>query len=112
MWIREEWCNQFERFVFDLLPRAERSVVMATPREEEFAPIKNASGSDSPQTSKQMQVDRAARWLESRGMDVPRGDDGRPVAMIEISPLTAAFADQIPAADLPAAISPDLPTAI
>ncbi len=103
---------KFERFVFDLLPRAERSVVMATPREEEFAPIKNASGSDSPQTSKQMQVDRAARWLESRGMDVPRGDDGRPVAMIEISPLTAAFADQIPAADLPAAISPDLPTAI
>jgi hypothetical protein len=32
--------------------------------------------------------------------------------MIEISPLTAAFADQIPTADLPPAISPDLPTAI
>ncbi len=103
---------KFERFVFDLLPRAERSIVMATPREEEFAPIKNASGNDSPQTSKQMQVDRAARWLESRGVEVPRNDDGRPVAMIEISPLTAAFADQIPTADLPPAISPDLPTAI
>ena len=41
---------KFERFIFDVLPLAERWTVLATPREEEFAPVKNAEGVDSPAT--------------------------------------------------------------
>jgi len=79
---------KLEMFVFDALRFCERSVVLETIREEEFAPIKNAQGDDSPQTSRQLQSDRAARWLEAAGVSVPRSN-GRYDAVIEVSPLTA-----------------------
>ncbi len=41
---------KFERFVFDALPLAERWLVVRCRREDEFAPLKNASGADSPET--------------------------------------------------------------
>src|SRR5207249_785634 len=39
---------KFERFVFDVLPLAERWTAVATSRHTEFAPLKNATGADSP----------------------------------------------------------------
>src|SRR5262249_24392492 len=39
----------FERFIFDALPLAERWLAVETRRAEEFAPLKNATGSDSPE---------------------------------------------------------------
>lgn len=80
---------KLERFVFDAVPMAERSIVLETDRVEEFAPIKNREGVDSVVTSKQLQTERAARWLAAAGVDVPRRPDGSPDCTLEISPLTA-----------------------
>ncbi len=71
---------KLERFVFDALPLCEKSIVLETRRLEEFAPIKNAdepegSGKlapDSPAVSRLMQTLRAALWLETHGVAVPR----------------------------------------
>jgi UDP-N-acetylglucosamine/UDP-N-acetylgalactosamine diphosphorylase len=42
---------KFERFIFDALPQAERWTVLSTARAEEFAPVKNQDGVDSPATA-------------------------------------------------------------
>jgi len=80
---------KLETFVFDALPLVEKSIILETIREEEFAPVKNAAGPDSAESSRQMQIERAANWLEYAGIKVPRNDDGKPVCVIEIS---ASFA--------------------
>ena len=51
--------RKFERFVFDVLMFASKPLIVETLREEEFAPIKNAKGADSPTTSHQLQQQRA-----------------------------------------------------
>ncbi len=80
---------KLETFVFDALPLCESSIILETDRVEEFAPIKNLSGVDSAESSRALQIERAARWLESAGVKVPRDAQGRCAAVIEISPLTA-----------------------
>lgn len=80
---------KLEKFIFDALPLCEKSLVYETDRLEEFAPIKNATGVDSAESSRQLQSDRAARWLESVGVKVPRRSDATVDAVIELSPLTA-----------------------
>jgi UDP-N-acetylglucosamine/UDP-N-acetylgalactosamine diphosphorylase len=74
---------KFERFVFDVLPLAQRWTAVETSRREEFAPLKNASGADSPESVKQALVALAADWLRQAGATVPAG------AVVEISPLFA-----------------------
>ncbi len=64
---------------------------------EEFAPLKNREGTDSIETCRRGQVEKAARWLETCGVAVPRGQDGRPRHLIEISPLFALDRDEIAA---------------
>jgi UDP-N-acetylglucosamine/UDP-N-acetylgalactosamine diphosphorylase len=86
---REPNAVKLECFVFDALLEAQGPIVMRTDRVEEFAPIKNASGEDSPATSKAIQVERAARWLREAGIDVPAHANGQPDCTVEISPLTA-----------------------
>ncbi len=41
-----------ERFIFDVLPLARRWTVLATTRAADFAPVKNATGEDSPATAR------------------------------------------------------------
>jgi UDP-N-acetylglucosamine/UDP-N-acetylgalactosamine diphosphorylase len=94
---------KLETFVFDALQFCDRSIVLQTLREEEFGPIKNAEGADSPQTSMQLQSDRAARWLESAGVAVPKFN-GRYDATIELSPLTAIEPQDLLHAPVPPAI--------
>ena len=77
---------KLESFVFDALPLAKKSIILQTIRSEEFGPAKNATGVDSAQSARQMMVDRAASWLESAGVKVPRKPDGSPDCVIEISP--------------------------
>lgn len=100
---------KLEAFVFDAIPLAKSSIVCETSRVEEFAPIKNAQGADSPATSHQIQSDRNGGWLERVGVKVPRngsgGGPGRVDAKIEISPLTALEADDLKKAKLPAAVA-------
>jgi UDP-N-acetylglucosamine/UDP-N-acetylgalactosamine diphosphorylase len=80
---------KLETFVFDALPFSERSVILETLREEEFAPVKNAEGVDSPAVTKQMMTERAAKWIEAAGGSVPRKGDGSVDCVIEMSPLFA-----------------------
>ncbi len=97
---------KLERFVFDGIPIAERSIVVETDRLEEFAPVKNATGTDSIESSRALQTERSARWLEANGVPVPRRENGSVDAVIEISPLTAQDADELGEHDLPDAIDP------
>jgi UDP-N-acetylglucosamine/UDP-N-acetylgalactosamine diphosphorylase len=83
---------KLEQFVFDAIPLARNAIVYTTDRAEEFSPVKNAEGVDSPATSRRDQVRRAARWLREAGVDVPMRSDGEPDATIEISPLHATSA--------------------
>lgn len=96
---------KLERFVFDALPMCRSSIVMETDRLEEFAPIKNATGVDSVESSKQLQTERAARWLEAVGVAVPRTSDGAPDCTIELSPRTATSPEDLRHARLPASIA-------
>lgn len=86
---------KFERFVFDALPLAERVVAMETTRIEEFEPLKNADGDNSPQSVKQALSDQYARWLRSAGVDIDLNHDGHSVAYIELSPLVALEAEDL-----------------
>jgi UDP-N-acetylglucosamine/UDP-N-acetylgalactosamine diphosphorylase len=95
-----------ETFVFDALPLARSSIVCETKRSEEFAPIKNARGDDSPETSHQLQSDRAGAWLETRGVEIPRDADGHVAACLELSPLTALEPADLARARLPQSIEP------
>jgi UDP-N-acetylglucosamine/UDP-N-acetylgalactosamine diphosphorylase len=85
---------KLEQFVFDAIPLARNAMVYTTDRAEEFSPVKNAEGVDSPATSRRDQVRRAARWLAAAGVAVPT-EAGEPAATVEISPLFAVSADQL-----------------
>ena len=87
--------------MFDALALAAKSLVMETARVEEFAPIKNASGDDSPASSHQIQSNRNGAWLERFGVKVPRKANGDVDAKIEILAETALEAEDLADAELP-----------
>ncbi len=78
---------KFELFVFDALPFARNPVVIETDRADDFSPVKNAEGVDSPQTCRDDQLRQFARWLRAAGADVPVDATGLPPFACEISPL-------------------------
>ena len=88
---------KFEMFVFDALPMAERWLVMESPRDEEFAPVKNADGADSPETAKQAIGNLAGKWLETAGATVARDAEGNVTVPLEVSPRFALDADELKA---------------
>lgn len=101
---------KLEMFVFDAIPLARNPLVLYTQRAEEFSPVKNAEGDDSPATARRDLVRRAALWLESCGRPVPRGPDREPRVPIEISPLVALDrADLAARAETLPPVMPDRP---
>jgi UDP-N-acetylglucosamine/UDP-N-acetylgalactosamine diphosphorylase len=92
---REENALKFEMFIFDVLPLADRWVLVETGRAEEFVPLKNADGPDSPSVVRQALSDVAANWLEKAGVRVPRDAKGCAVIPLEISPLFALDAEEL-----------------
>jgi UDP-N-acetylglucosamine/UDP-N-acetylgalactosamine diphosphorylase len=76
---------KLETFIFDAVPLASKSIILETLRAEEFAPTKNATGVDSAQTTRKMMVERAATWLESVGVTIPRKSDGSVDCLLEIA---------------------------
>ena len=104
---------KLETFVFDALPLCDHSIVYETDRVDEFAPIKNAdtpegeeAAKDSPESSKQLQTERAARWLEANRVKVPRKEDGSVDAVIEIPQVTAIYPEDLKGKNLPPSIQP------
>src|SRR5207253_10287491 len=84
---------KFEMFIFDVLPMAERWTVVETTRSEEFVPLKNATGPDSPPVVRQAMSNQAAQWLEKAGVKVPHTANGDAAVPLEISPLFALDAE-------------------
>jgi UDP-N-acetylglucosamine/UDP-N-acetylgalactosamine diphosphorylase len=85
---------KLEQFVFDAIPLAKNAMVYATDRSEEFSPVKNAEGVDSPATCRRDQIRRSARWLRFAGVEIPE-QNGEPAATLEISPLHANSPEQL-----------------
>jgi UDP-N-acetylglucosamine/UDP-N-acetylgalactosamine diphosphorylase len=86
---------KFELFVFDALPLAQRTLAVSTPREVEFAPLKNATGADSPESCRVLQINRVASLLEACGIKVPRDGNGAVTFPLELSPLFALDAEEL-----------------
>jgi UDP-N-acetylglucosamine/UDP-N-acetylgalactosamine diphosphorylase len=64
---------KFELFIHNFLPMCEagRFGVLRVPREEEFAPVKNAEGVDSPQSARELIYAQSIRWLQRAGAILP-----------------------------------------
>jgi UDP-N-acetylglucosamine/UDP-N-acetylgalactosamine diphosphorylase len=101
---------KFETFLFDALAYAARTIAVEARRDEEFAPIKNGVGADSPHTARAALNRRNAEWIERAGGSVLRDGDGEPVD-IEIDPLFALDADELREA-FPDGITVDGPTVL
>lgn len=80
---------KFERFIFDALPLAKNALVVEGDREREFHPVKNATGSDSPETSRAALNKIARSWLAEAGEDVAADQS------VEVSPLIALDASDL-----------------
>lgn len=82
---------KFERFIFDLLPQAERPIVVEYAEEECFAPLKNAPGApkDTPEYVQKFLVDRYRGWLEAAGATVASD------AVVEVDPLWGVDAETV-----------------
>ncbi len=80
---------KFERFIFDALPLADRTLIVEADREREFHPVKNAHGSDSPEQVRAALIRIAKDWIRQAGYEV--ADD----AIAEISPLIALDAEEL-----------------
>ena len=80
---------KFEKFVFDVIPDAKTVLNLAFDRADEFSPVKNAEGNDSPASCRGDLQKKWARWLAACGVKAPCAADGTPAAAIEIDPATA-----------------------
>ena len=80
------------QYVTSLLPSARRAIAMEIDRQKAYAPVKNAPGSkdSTPAAAQAKMVALHSEWLRAAGVEV---DDG---AEVEISPLFARHADEVP----------------
>jgi UDP-N-acetylglucosamine/UDP-N-acetylgalactosamine diphosphorylase len=78
---------KFEMFVFDALPFARNPVVIETRRSDDFSPVKNAEGVDSPKSCREDQLRQFGRWLNENGAGVKTDSTGLPAVAVEVSPL-------------------------
>ena len=78
---------KFEMFVFDAVPHARNSIVIETARADDFSPVKNAEGVDSPKTSREDQLRQFARWFKGAGTALETDATGLPKCRMEVSPL-------------------------
>lgn len=89
-----EGCYKFERFIFDALAFADECAFVEVRRDDDFAPVKNAEGADSPETARELMQRRWLHWLQAAGVavNVPTNFDS---PVVEISPLYAADAKEL-----------------
>lgn len=80
---------KFEMFVFDALPFARHPAIIETARAEEFSPVKNAEGLDSPETCRQAQLAEFASWARAAGVGLTVDPQGQPPFVFEVTPLFA-----------------------
>jgi UDP-N-acetylglucosamine/UDP-N-acetylgalactosamine diphosphorylase len=95
--VRERAGVKFETFVFDALARSPASVVLEVERAEEFSPVKNKSGEDSPDSCRADLCRMYARWARAAGLPLPPPDE-RGNHPLEVDPLLAETQDELVAA--------------
>lgn len=75
-----ENCWKFEQFLLDAFPFLGKILPYGVEREDEFAPVKNATGNDSPESACKMLGTLHRYWLEQAKVNV------KPGKLYEISP--------------------------
>ncbi len=80
---------KFEKFIFDAFEYVKSYVIMEVVRADEFSPIKNKTGENTPETAQRDLSNLFGRWLERASISVPRDEQGNVLGRIEISPLYA-----------------------
>jgi UDP-N-acetylglucosamine/UDP-N-acetylgalactosamine diphosphorylase len=80
---------KFEKFIFDILPNAKTVTFLAFDQKDEFSPVKNAEGADSPATCRADMQNKWRGWLKECGVTV---DESVP---IEIDPVYALDAEDL-----------------
>ena len=82
-----ENCFKFEQFLFDAFPQLGSMLPFGVIREEEFSPVKNADGTDSPKTARTMIGKLHREWLVKAHVEV------KPGKLYEVSP-TISYAGE------------------
>ncbi len=85
---------KFEVFGFDALLFARNPVVIETARADEFSPVKNAAGVDSPESARKDQLRQFARWAIAAGIELDVDESGLPAIEFEVGPLFATSGEQ------------------
>jgi len=80
---------KLEMFALDTLPDAARVLVLECRRQQEFAPVKNAEGQDSPHSARQMMTALYSQWIRQAGGRIAQDIE------VEINPLFALDADEL-----------------
>lgn len=80
---------KFEKFIFDILPKAKTAAFLAFDQKEEFSPVKNPEGADSPASCQADLQAKWRRWFASVGVQVAAD------LPIEIDPAYAVDASDI-----------------
>jgi UDP-N-acetylglucosamine/UDP-N-acetylgalactosamine diphosphorylase len=79
---------KFETFVFDALQSSPASITLEVNRDLEFAPVKNKTGEDSPESAQAALGRFYATWIASAGGTAPEPlPNGR--IPVEVDPLLA-----------------------
>lgn len=86
---------KFETFIFDVLKHVNKGVIMEVDRKDEFSPIKNAEGNDSPLTAQKDMVNMFGRWLQKAGIAIPTDSDNNVIGQIEINPCFACDEEEL-----------------
>ncbi len=86
---------KFESFIFDMLKHVKKGVIMEVLRQDEFSPVKNVEGENSPVTAKQDMVNLFGRWLCNAGVFVPIDSQGNVIGLIEINPCFALDEEEL-----------------
>jgi UDP-N-acetylglucosamine/UDP-N-acetylgalactosamine diphosphorylase len=76
---------KFELFMFDLFPMAGAMAGLLVRRKEEFAPVKNKDGVDSPASARALLLDLHHKWAVAAGVS----EDELKGKLVEISPLAS-----------------------
>ncbi len=80
---------KFEKFIFDVMPNAKTLASLAFDRTQEFSPVKNAEGSDSPATTRRDLQAKWRGWFAKNGIELPEA------MPLEIDPAYALNAEQL-----------------
>ncbi|OBZ13767.1 UDPGP type 1 family protein [Bacillus sp. FJAT-26390] len=59
---------KLERFIFDFFTYADQLTVLKAKREDEFAPVKNKDGADSPQSARELVLAQHQPWPQAKNI--------------------------------------------